>query len=219
MKRHGFFQLTEHSVKLLAENYETPLLVLSLDQIEKNYCFLKTNLPKVKLYYAMKANPDLHILEKMIALGSCFDVASEGEIRTLAGLGVGGERMIYANPIKTAVGIKACCELGVHKLTFDSRSEIQKMAKSCPGATVLLRVRIDNSTAVVDLNKKFGAPQEEAIELLQAATAAGLDVAGICFHVGSQTMSSDPYLHALDISRRIFDEAAAVGLTLRVLDI
>ncbi|MEG1346124.1 MAG: type III PLP-dependent enzyme, partial [Acidaminococcaceae bacterium] len=85
MKRHGFFQLTEHSVKLLAENYETPLLVLSLDQIEKNYCFLKTNLPKVKLYYAMKANPDLHILEKMIALGSCFDVASEGEIRTLAG--------------------------------------------------------------------------------------------------------------------------------------
>lgn len=93
------------------------------------------------------------------------------------------------------------------------------MAQGCPGATVLLRIRIDNSSAHVDLNKKFGVGRERAVELLQAAQAAGLDAAGVCFHVGSQTMSADPYLNALDLAREIFEEAAAAGMQLRILDI
>lgn len=44
-------------------------------------------------------------------------------------------------------------------------------------------------------------------------------MAGIAFHVGSQTTSADPYLNALDITRELFEEAAAVGLKLRILDI
>ena len=74
-------------------------------------------------------------------------------------------------------------------------------------------------SAHVDLNKKFGVGRERAVELLQAAQAAGLDAAGVCFHVGSQTMSADPYLNALDLAREIFEEAAAAGMQLRILDI
>ena len=158
-------------------------------------------------------------MELLRDLGSCFDVASDGEIRTLAAMGIDGERLIYANPIKTGGGLQACCDVGVHKMTFDSESEIVKMAQGCPGATVLLRIRIDNSSAHVDLNKKFGVGRERAVELLQAAQAAGLDAAGVCFHVGSQTMSADPYLNALDLAREIFEEAAAAGMQLRILDI
>ena len=57
------------------------------------------------------------------------------------------------------------------------------------------------------------------MELLQKAKAAGLDAAGIAFHVGSQTTSADPYLNALDIAREIFEEAAANGMQLRIMDI
>ena len=38
-------------------------------------------------------------------------------------------------------------------------------------------------------------------------------------HVGSQTTSADPYLYALDIAREIFEEAAAAGMQLRIMDI
>ena len=152
-------------------------------------------------------------------LGSNFDVASDGEIMELASLGVDGSRMIYANPMKTVNGLRACRNAGVGKMTFDSAGEIDKMARECPGATALLRIRIDNSSAHVDLNKKFGAGREQALELLQKAKAAGLDAAGIAFHVGSQTTSADPYLNALDIAREIFEEAAANGMQLRIMDI
>ena len=219
MTRDKVFQLKQDAVEKLAENYGTPLLVLSMEQVKANYECLKTYMPRVRIYYAMKANPHPEILKAMMNLGSSFDVASAGEIRTLNELGVSGERMIYANPVKLGAGFKACRDCGVTKMTFDSASEIDKMKKELPGATVLLRLRIDNSTALVDLNKKFGAGRERAIELMLKAKEAGLDMAGIAFHVGSQVTNSDPYLNALDIAREVFEEAKEAGLDLRILDI
>lgn len=219
MKKEKYFRLNKEETEALAQEYGTPLLVLSLEQIEKNYLLLRTHLPRVKVFYAIKANPHRRILELMRDLGSNFDVASDGEIMELSSLGVDGSRMIYANPMKTVNGLRACRNAGVGKMTFDSAGEIDKMARECPGATVLLRIRIDNSSAHVDLNKKFGAAREQALELLLKARDAGLDAAGIAFHVGSQTTSADPYLYALDIAREIFEEAAAAGMQLRIMDI
>ena len=219
MKKEKYFRLNKEETEALAQEYGTPLLVLSLEQIEKNYRLLRTHLPRVKVFYAIKANPHRRILELMRDLGSNFDVASDGEIMELSSLGVDGSRMIYANPMKTVNGLRSCRNAGVGKMTFDSAGEIDKMARECPGATVLLRIRIDNSSAHVDLNKKFGAAREQALELLLKARDAGLDAAGIAFHVGSQTTSADPYLYALDIAREIFEEAAAAGMQLRIMDI
>lgn len=219
MNRDKVFKLERESVEKLAEKYGSPLLVLSLKQIEANYMCLKTYMPRARVFYAIKANPHPEILKTMIKLGSSFDVASDGEIRTLHDMGVEGERLIYANPVKTTGGLQACRECGVSKMTFDSASEIEKIRAICPDATVLLRLRIDNSSAHVDLNKKFGAAREHALDLMLKAKEAGLDMAGIAFHVGSQTVSADPYLHGLDIARELFEEAAAAGLKLRILDI
>lgn len=219
MNEQSFFQLTQEAVTSLAERYGTPLLVLSLEQVEKNYDILREHIPQLKIHYAMKANPDLHILDLLINKGACFDVASDGEIRTLSQLGVSGDRMIYANPIKLDAGFAACRDAGVYRMTYDSESEIKKIAEHCPGATVLLRLRIDNAQAHVDLNKKFGCPRERALELMLKAKKAGLDVAGVAFHVGSQTVAADPYFHAMDITKDLMTEARKAGLTMRVLDI
>ncbi|WP_346355172.1 type III PLP-dependent enzyme [Azotosporobacter soli] len=216
---NGQFRLTETEVRKVAERYGTPVLVLSLAQIEANYRFLKERLPRVNLYYAMKSNPDERIIRTLERLGGCFDVASDGEIMALAQMGVAPERIVYANPVKTKQGLAAARRTGVNRFTFDSESEIDKMAKEAPGGSVLLRVRVVNPDALVDLNLKFGARPDEAIDLLTKAKAAGLDVAGLCFHVGSQSTTPDAYLTALKACREIFDQAAALGMPLRTLDI
>ena len=153
MKKHGYFQLAREEVLSLAEEYGSPLLVLSLQQVEANYKRLRRYLPRVRVHYAIKANPHPEILRTMIKLGSSFDVASDGEIRLLNSMGVKGEKMIYANPMKTQGGLKACVECRVSRMTFDCKSELDKIAKVLPNATVLLRLRIDNSSAHVYLNK------------------------------------------------------------------
>lgn len=213
------FKLSQPAVEALAAKYGTPLLVLSRDQIRYNYNFLAEHLPGVHIYYAMKANPDSRIIDELADLGACFDVASDGEILALAQMGIAPERIVYANPVKTASGLAAARQTGVHKFTFDSESEIYKMAKAVPGGTVLLRVRVDNPNALVDLNKKFGAHPDEALRLLTIAREQGLDVAGLCFHVGSQSTDAGAYVDALAACRRIFDAAAQKGFNLRILDI
>ena len=56
------FRLEESQVKQLAAKYSTPVLLLDEDQIEYNYRFLKENLPRVKVFYAVKAYPDERII-------------------------------------------------------------------------------------------------------------------------------------------------------------
>jgi len=215
----SYFKLTKMAVEKLAQQYGSPLLVLSLEQVERNYAFLAENLPGVKLYYAIKANPNEKIVRKLAELGSYFDVASDGEMRFLTAMGIAPERMVYANPVKTPNGLKVAKETGVYKFTFDSESEINKMAKAMPGSSVLLRVRVDNPRALVDLNKKFGAHPDDVLHLLKMAREQGLDVAGLCFHVGSQSSGAEAHIAALKVCRRLFDEAKAEGFDLRILDI
>ena len=219
MKKSSYFRLSQSAVEQLAEHFSTPLLLLSVQQIENNYNFLHSHMPRVKIHYAVKANPDENIIRTVARLGGSFDVASDGEIKDLSALGIAGSRLLYANPFKTDSGLNACKQAGVTRFTFDSASELTKIAQSCPGADVLLRVRIDNSVAVVDLNKKFGAAPQEALSLIRLAASVGLNIVGLCFHVGSQTLSSAPYMRALSCCRDLFDQAKEAGYDLSVLDI
>lgn len=219
MRKAEGFLVSREAVEKLAARYGSPLLVLSLGEIIRNYRILKRYLPRVCIHYAIKANPQADILRILDRLGSCFDVASDGEIRFLSEMGIDGSRMIYANPVKTIAGLDACGACGVTRMTFDSESEIEKISRACPGTTVLLRLKIDNSSALIDLNKKFGASVQDALPLMLKAKAAGLDMAGVAFHVGSQTTDAEPYRHALTTTRKLFDDARAAGLRLRILDI
>lgn len=216
---NSYFKLSQVAVEKLAQQYDTPLLLVSTEQVERNYSLLASCLPGTKLHYAVKANPHEAIIRKLAELGSYFDVASDGEMQFLTGLGIEPERMVYANPVKTASGLRVAKDSGVYKFTFDSASEISKMAKAIPGGTVLLRVRVDNPNALVDLNKKFGAHLDDVLPLLTLARQAGLDVAGLCFHVGSQSSSVDAYVESLRIFRGLFDQAKEAGFDLRILDI
>ncbi|TCS76155.1 type III PLP-dependent enzyme [Pectinatus cerevisiiphilus] len=213
------FKLTKEQAEILVNKYPTPLAVISTDQVEKNYQFLLNNMPRVRVFYAIKANPSPIIIEKMMEMGSSFDVASDGEIRMLYSMGVSGENMIYANPIKTIQGLRAAAETGVNKFTFDNEKEIYRMAEYVPGAKVLLRIRIKNAKALVNLNEKFGAEPEKAISLLKLAKEQGLNPVGLAFHVGSQTLSTEPYYEAFSLCRGIIDEAGQAGLNLNILDI
>ena len=213
------FNLSENEMNELCRRHETPFLVVSVAKVEENYRFLRAHLPHAGVYYAMKANPAPAILRRLAELGSKFDVASAGEIEALAREGVAGDRMIYANPVKDARGLRAAARYGVRRMTFDDVSEIGKIAQAVPGASVLVRIAVHNSRALVDLNTKFGARPEDALPLLLAAKRAGLRPVGICFHVGSQSLSVAAYEEALLFVHGLFAEAKAAGLTLTDLDI
>jgi ornithine decarboxylase len=206
-------------IHALVERHGSPLLVIDRAKLVQEYEHFRRLLPRVRLYYAVKANPHPDVIKTFAGLGGCFDVASEGEMRHVLAQGVEPERLIFANTIKRPEALAFARDAGVDFVTFDSEPELYKLAKHAPGCRVLARLRVGNAGSQVDLSLKFGADAEVIVPLLCKARALGLRAEGISFHVGSQCGDYDNYQRAFEQAAGLLAEARQRGLHLSTLDI
>jgi len=203
----------------LVAMHGSPLLVLDRSKLIEEYEHFRRLLPRVRLYYAVKANPHPDVIRTFADLGGCFDVASEGEMRHVLAQGVEPDRLIFANTVKRPEALSCARAAGVRFVTFDSETELYKIAKHSPGCRVLCRIKVGNNGSQVNLSLKFGADAEQAVPLLLKARSLGLQAEGISFHVGSQCGDYGNYLSAFETTAGIFAEANRRGLSLNTLDI
>ena len=209
----------EKLIRQQTKKHGSPLMLISREALKKQFQQFRRYLPAVMPYYAIKANPLPGIIKTFIRLGSCFDVASAVEMDAVLSLGADPKRIIFANTIKSNADIAHAYKRGVKFMTFDNEPELYKIAKHCPGARVLVRIRVNNVGSTVELSLKFGADPDQAIFLLKKANSLGLKPAGVSFHVGSQCTNVENYMQALDVSAAIFNQAEKIGLKLDTLDI
>ena len=87
-------------IKAFADGQETPFVVIDNAIVRKRYDELIGFFPFAKVYYAVKANPDVRILALLRDAGSNFDIASVNELERVLSLGVSPERCSYGNTIK-----------------------------------------------------------------------------------------------------------------------
>jgi len=216
-------------LKELAQEHGTPLFVIDHAVLRRNYAAFRKHLPRVQIYYAVKANPDPGIVRTFFEAGASFDVASMPEFRivyeNIKGLHERErqkwiwDKIIYANPIKDNATLR---ELNVYKplVTYDNLDEIGKVKRHAPDAGLMLRLDVPNTGSVVELSSKFGASPAEAADLIEAAFRAGPTVEGVSFHVGSQCMNVQNFVQALEIADGVMKEARSRGFDqVRILDI
>jgi len=212
--------ITANHLQELAKTHGTPLFIIDHDELRSNYAIFKENLPRVQAYYAVKANPDPIIVKTLFEAGASFDVSSIAEFNivfeNIKDLSEQDQHqwiwdnIIYANPIKVEETLR---ELDKYQplMTFDNREEVFKIRDHSPNARVVLRLRVSNAGAMVELSSKFGASHDEALELIFEAVNAGLTVAGLSFHVGSQTTNFENYMQAINMAALIFKEVKERG--------
>lgn len=221
--------ITLSRLQKLAKQHGTPLFVIDHDALRKAYREFRRHLPRVQVYYAVKANPDPMIVRTLFEEGASFDVASMPEFKivheNIKHLPAKQrqdwiwDKIIYANPTKPTDTLE---ELNQYKplVTFDNREEIYKIKQHAPNAGLALRLKVPNTGAMVELSSKFGASPGEAVDLILEADRVGLTVEGISFHVGSQTTNFENYVQALNLTANIFKEAQDRGYTkMNLLDI
>lgn len=177
----------------------TPALIFNPKTITNAWKQLQSVLPGVTLYYAVKSNPYESILKELNTEGARFDVASAPEIEALLTLGVSVDRVIHTHPIKTTNDLQLSYDLGVRTFVVDNADELWKLVPFRRDIKIMLRLAFVAPDAPIDLSRKFGAQPVDAMELLSVAKHMGLEVDGLCFHVGSQAASATT--HALALSR------------------
>ncbi len=204
----------------LVARHGSPLLLLSRSRLARQYRALQDYLPGVSLYYAIKAFPHPAVIETLAGLGCHFDVASEGEIDLLRPFRISGRKTIHTHPVKKPEHIKAALRGGSTTFVVDNLDEMKKLLPFRHRVGLLLRVGFRSDSAAVDLSRKFGCAPEQVEELVLQARDLGIHVRGLSFHVGSQSLSPQTHVEAIEHCGRLIESInRQVSNPLSVLDI
>ena len=190
----------------------TPFVVVDVDLVEERYTQLVEAIPEARVYYAVKANPALPIIERLARLGSAFDVASPAEIDRCLEAGANPDDISYGNTIKKRRDIAYAASCGVRRFTVDVEAELDKVAAEAPGASVCVRLRHECGGADWPLSRKFGAEAPDVIRVLARAGEAGME-SGVSFHVGSQQRDLGAWNDTLEVVAEIVERARHQGAT------
>ena len=173
--------------------------------------------------YAVKANPSPDLLRILWDAGvTHYDVASIGEVRLVSET-LPDAAQCFMHPVKAEEVIaEAYFGHGVKTFALDTQDELDKIVRATSSDGVaatdlnlLVRIRVSSDHAKLSLASKFGAEVHEVKALLMAARQAS-DALGICFHVGSQAMSSAAYAEAM---ARVRDAIVEAAITVDIVDV
>jgi ornithine decarboxylase len=195
-----------------------PYLLMDKEIMAEKVSVIGKNIRNSRVFYAVKANPDIEVVRFLNTLGVGFEIASEGELQILANLGVEPERIITSHPVKTLKFLDQAVAYGVKYYSYDSAAEVEKMARYAPGSNVYVRLVVPNEGSEWPLSKKFGVEVDEALDLLVMAKEKGLNPVGLTFHVGSQCSNVYNWSNALDKARHLYDMAEEKGISLRMIN-
>ena len=201
-------------------------LVNQLRPIKPVYCIRKESIKLAskyfqkkfpgKILYALKTNPHPVVLKTILESGiNSFDVASIKEIETIRKLSPKAD-CSYMHTVKSRESIKdAYFKYNVKTFSLDTKDELIKILESTNHAkdlNLFVRVSVSNEHAEIDLSKKFGAINNEAVGLLRLTRQYGKKV-GLSFHVGSQCM------HPISYSKGIFEIGNIIKKTKIIPDV
>ncbi len=119
--------LAESAFRRLAKEFGTPLYIYDRTIIDQQANTLKKafseRFPKLRLFYAIKANTSLALISLLRQHGFGTEVVSGGEVHTALHLGVPGSDIMYTSSSKSPWEIELALREGV-TLNVDSLDEL-----------------------------------------------------------------------------------------------
>lgn len=179
--------------------YDINLLEATLQEVNKY-----SDHPGFKVHYAVKANTNPVILEKIAESGLGADTVSIGEIEASVKAGFPPEKIVFAGVGKTDYEIERALEIGIGCFNVESEPELEaiieiatRMGKKAP---VALRVNpeIDAHThhyiTTGIAENKFGIALSMLDRILDRCVKSEyIEFKGFHFHIGSQITDLEPY--------------------------
>lgn len=214
----------------LADKYKTPLFVYSLRTFVRHFNVASQAFADIPhaVFYSAKANSNLSLLKVIAGLGGGCDVVSLGEY--LAARKAGIKRIIFSGVGKQDFEIEAALKKGLDFFGVESENELRLIEKIAARikkrAPVSLRVNpdVDPKThkyiATGLKTEKFGIPSAQAEELYHFISKSNhLSAVGISMHLGSQIMTTQPFVEGFKKLKHIFGRLKEKGIKLKHIDL
>jgi len=217
----------------LAREFGTPLYVMSEDEITRRIrvirdCF-DDKYERCRTHFAAKAFLSRDMLRILAREGIGLDVVSGGELFLARDMGFPPGKIALHGNSKSAREISAGLEYGIGKFVCDSPDEILTIDEIAYATghrvDILIRVNpgVEGNTHRHMLTSggrtKFGlTPAMTRDALALCRRLHNVSPVGFHFHVGSQLMTPETHLEALETILGLIGDTRAAGFKTRVLD-
>ena len=179
----------------LADEFGTPLAVYCERTLLVAARAYRETAPDALLLYSVKAFPSVAVLRLLAGEGLGVDVSTLGELAFAQAAGVPGERIVVHGNNKSDEELRAAADAEARFVVLDAEDEVGR-AVAAGIRRVLVRVtpgiEADTHAAIRTAHhgSKFGLPPDDALRAIAAAREAGLEVAGLHVHIGSQLLDT-----------------------------
>jgi diaminopimelate decarboxylase len=235
--RQGHLHAEDVAIADIAAAAGTPVYVYSLATVRRHYRLYAEAMAraaggadKAHVFYAMKANASIGILEALAREGSGADVVSEGEIRKAMRAGIPASKIVFSGVGKTEAELAHAVDVDLYQVNIETEGELEALnrvaaAKGKRQAAVF-RVNPDvgagghsKITTGSDANK-FGVSFNEAERLYaRAANMPGVAIKGLAVHIGSLIDELDDLQAAFRRMRQVTVHIRSTGLAVERLDL
>jgi diaminopimelate decarboxylase len=228
--KNGILTVGNVDALTLVKTYGTPLYVYDLEIIRKQYDALKRAIPKtVKIFYAIKANPNPGICSFIKTLGAGAEIASSGELYVALKTGFKGNEIVYNGPGKTDEDIQYAIENAVHIINVESLDELHRLNVIAKNAARLVNVcvRVNPIQGVQKVkmqtgggSQKLGIDEEQIETVVETALKLEqINLLGIHVYVGSQILEEGILLDNIENTLQISCRTAKqFGLPLKCIN-
>ena len=194
----GWHKTSLAELHSLADRYGTPYFLYDVDDIVRRIELVRESLAGlVKVYYAVKANPNLELLRRLLPIADGLDISSGGELEQAALAGYDPAQISFAGPAKTASELTVSIQNGVGCISVESLRELLECVRISRQlsrkANIVVRInplQLNRSFAMKMGGRaaQFGIDEEELTPLLEQvmANAETLEFQGIHIYAGSQ---------------------------------
>lgn len=174
--------LSESVIRDITQNIiPTPVYCYSQKSIQQQISLLVSNKPKnLEIFYAMKGNSAMAILQIFKQQGFGTEIASGGELFLAQKAGFPPEKILYTGPAKTDEELEECVALGIKTIHIESVEEGRRLNDICKRIgkkqSILVRMNANfevhgNSTQLSGCASPFGISEEDFFKALETIVA------------------------------------------------
>ena len=220
-----------NALHALATEFATPFFLYDADTVRSRIVRSRAALGDLaKIYYAVKANPNLELLRAVRGVADGVDISSGGELDQAQLAGFAMANVSFAGPAKTTPELSESIARGVGCISIESEAELAECVRLSRASGVPANVTVRINPVV--LNRSFGIKMggkpiqfgidEENVGAVLNMVRSLDDVVrfqGIHIYAGSQCFDARGIVEGVERTLRIArDVEVSTGLQCRMIN-
>lgn len=193
--------------KIISEKFGTPIYIYDANKIVNQYNRMTkafSNVEKLQINYACKANTNINILKLLYKLGSHLDTVSIQEVKIGLKAGFEPHKILYTPNCVSMEEIEEAIKLNV-KINIDNLSILEQIGNTFPNINLGIRINPhimaggNSKISVGHIDSKFGISYYQLPHIKRIIKNTKIQIEGLHMHTGSDILDVGVFMRGSKI--------------------